>query len=250
MSAAARQGALAVHRLPGRAHRPRCTQLFRRRRRIPITSATTRPDADARLGRAWTSRRAPAVAARDDRGRRRGGQLRAREQLRLVVKGGGHSYQGTSNAPDSLLVWTRRDGRIAARRVRRRGLRAARAAGAGGHGRRRRDLGAGLRRRHDPGGRLRAGRRLPDRRRRRAGPGRRLRQPLEGATALAAASLLEAEVVTADGEVRIVNACTHPDLFWAPEGRRRRQLRRRHPAHVTDTRLPELFGAMPKRKAS
>src|ERR1700712_4317655 len=28
--------------------------------------------------------------------------------LRLVVKGGGHSYQGTSNAPDSLLIWTRR----------------------------------------------------------------------------------------------------------------------------------------------
>ena len=27
--------------------------------------------------------------------------------LRLVVKGGGHSYQGTSNAPDSLLVRTR-----------------------------------------------------------------------------------------------------------------------------------------------
>ena len=30
-----------------------------------------------------------------------------RHDLRLVVKGGGHSYQGTSNAPDSLLVWTR-----------------------------------------------------------------------------------------------------------------------------------------------
>ena len=28
-------------------------------------------------------------------------------RLRLVVKGGGHSYQGTSEAPDSLLVWTR-----------------------------------------------------------------------------------------------------------------------------------------------
>ena len=27
--------------------------------------------------------------------------------LRLVVKGGGHSYQRTSNAPDSLLIWTR-----------------------------------------------------------------------------------------------------------------------------------------------
>jgi len=24
-----------------------------------------------------------------------------------VVKGGGHSYQGTSNAADSLLIWTR-----------------------------------------------------------------------------------------------------------------------------------------------
>ncbi|MGA3247607.1 MAG: FAD-binding protein [Paraburkholderia sp.] len=32
----------------------------------------------------------------------------AREHdLRLVIKGGGHSYQGTSNAPDSLLIWTR-----------------------------------------------------------------------------------------------------------------------------------------------
>ena len=28
--------------------------------------------------------------------------------LRLVVKGGVHSYQGTSNAADSLLIWTRR----------------------------------------------------------------------------------------------------------------------------------------------
>src|SRR5450432_1728142 len=32
----------------------------------------------------------------------------AREnRLRLVVKGGGHSYQGTSSAADSLLIWTR-----------------------------------------------------------------------------------------------------------------------------------------------
>ena len=34
----------------------------------------------------------------------------------------------------------------------------------------------------------------------------------------AAASLLEAEIVTADGTVRIANACTHPDLFWALKG--------------------------------
>ena len=32
---------------------------------------------------------------------------RERNNLRLVVKGGGHSYQGTSNAADSLLIWTR-----------------------------------------------------------------------------------------------------------------------------------------------
>src|SRR5215469_6034982 len=32
----------------------------------------------------------------------------ARERnLRLVIKGGGHSYLGTSNAPDSLMIWTR-----------------------------------------------------------------------------------------------------------------------------------------------
>src|SRR5581483_7481158 len=35
---------------------------------------------------------------------------------------------------------------------------------------------------------------------------------------LAAASLLEAEVVTADGVRRIANACRHPDLFWALKG--------------------------------
>lgn len=33
-------------------------------------------------------------------------------RLRLVVKGGSHSYQGTSNAPDSLLVWTRAINRV------------------------------------------------------------------------------------------------------------------------------------------
>ena len=42
----------------------------------------------------------------------------ARENnLRLVVKGGGHSYQGTSNAPDSLLIWTRHMNDINARGV-------------------------------------------------------------------------------------------------------------------------------------
>ena len=35
---------------------------------------------------------------------------------------------------------------------------------------------------------------------------------------LAAASLLEAEIVTADGKVRVVNATQEPDLFWALKG--------------------------------
>ncbi len=49
----------------------------------------------------------------------------AREnELRLAVKGGGHSYQGTSNAPDSLLIWTRHMNDIAMHdRVRSAGMR-------------------------------------------------------------------------------------------------------------------------------
>ena len=35
---------------------------------------------------------------------------------------------------------------------------------------------------------------------------------------MAGANLLEAEIVTADGAVRIANACTNPDLFWALKG--------------------------------
>src|SRR5437660_7207117 len=35
---------------------------------------------------------------------------------------------------------------------------------------------------------------------------------------LAAAGLLEAEVVTADGTVRIANACKNADLFWGIKG--------------------------------
>ena len=35
---------------------------------------------------------------------------------------------------------------------------------------------------------------------------------------LAAGSLLEAEVITADGKIRLANASTNPDLFWALKG--------------------------------
>ena len=69
----------------------------------------------------------------------------AREHnLRLVIKGGGHSYLGTSNAPDSLLIWTRAMNRIELHDAFvRAGLRRHRAA-AGGLGGRRCDLDARL----------------------------------------------------------------------------------------------------------
>src|SRR5213079_2737286 len=35
---------------------------------------------------------------------------------------------------------------------------------------------------------------------------------------MAAAALLEAEIVTADGSVKISNACNNSDLFWALKG--------------------------------
>ena len=141
----------------------------------------------------------------------------AREhRLRLVVKGGGHSYLGTSNAPDSLLIWTRAMNDIvlhnefvpqgcatapqpavsvaagaiwlhvydavttkAGRYVQGGGCTTVGVAGliqSGGFGSFSKNYGT------------------------------------------AAASLLEAEVVTADGKVRIANTCTNSDLFWALKG--------------------------------
>lgn len=57
----------------------------------------------------WTSRPSVFAVAAETTGDVVAAINFARENnLRVVVKGGGHSYQGTSNAPDSLLIWTRR----------------------------------------------------------------------------------------------------------------------------------------------
>ena len=57
---------------------------------------------------AWTSRPSVyAVAARTTMDVVAAVNFARENNLRLVVKGGGHSYQGTSNAADSLLIWTR-----------------------------------------------------------------------------------------------------------------------------------------------
>lgn len=139
-----------------------------------------------------------------------------RHSLRLAVKGGGHSYQGTSTAADSLLIWTRSMNAVdvhagfvpagctmapvpavslgagamwidaydavttkAARYVQGGGCTSVGVAGlvqSGGFGSNSKMFGT------------------------------------------AAASLLEAEVVTADGAVLIVNECRNPDLYWALKG--------------------------------
>jgi FAD/FMN-containing dehydrogenase len=57
---------------------------------------------------AWTSKPSEyAVAAQTTADVVAAVNFAREHHLRLVVKGGGHSYQGTSSAPDSLLVWTR-----------------------------------------------------------------------------------------------------------------------------------------------
>ncbi|MEW5315001.1 MAG: hypothetical protein WDW38_006458 [Sanguina aurantia] len=125
----------------------------------------------------------------------------AREHhLRLVVKGGGHSYQGTSDAPDSLLQATSNQTAkpqnvieagalwidaydavttVAGRYVQGGGCTTVGVAGlvqSGGFGNFSKQFGT------------------------------------------AAAGLIEAEVVTADGSVRIANAHQNPELFWGLKG--------------------------------
>jgi hypothetical protein len=57
---------------------------------------------------AWTTQpSAYAVAARNANHIATAVNFARENSLRLAIKGGGHSYQGTSNAADSLLIWTR-----------------------------------------------------------------------------------------------------------------------------------------------
>ncbi len=138
--------------------------------------------------------------------------------LRLVVRGGGHSYLGTSNAPDSLMIWTRamhdiavNDGFVAQgcagaqapqpavtvgpgaiwmhayNEVTTKGGRYVHGGGCGTVGVAGLVLGGGF-------------------------------GSYSKKYGTAAASLLEAEVVTADGTVRVANSCRESELFWALKG--------------------------------
>jgi FAD/FMN-containing dehydrogenase len=168
---------------------------------------------------AWTSSpSAYAIAAATPRDVAAAVNFARERKLRLVVKGGGHSYQGTSNAPDSLLVWTRRMNRIELHD-------AFVPQGCAGTIRPTRavSVGAGALWAHaydavttQAGGYVQGGGCMT------VGVAGLVHSGGFGsfskAFGLAAASLLEAEVVTADGAVRIVNVCNHPELFWALRG--------------------------------
>ena len=134
------------------------------------------------------------------------------------MKGGGHSYQGTSNAADSLLIWTRHMNAIVSHD-------AFVGAGCAGNAEPQPAVsiepGAYWRQAYDAvttkGGRYVQG-------------GGCMTVGVAGlilgggfgsfskAYGTAAASLLEAEVVTADGDVKVANSCSNPDLFWALKG--------------------------------
>jgi FAD/FMN-containing dehydrogenase len=137
--------------------------------------------------------------------------------LRLVVKGGGHSYKGGSNAPDSLLVWPRAMNEVTVLDA---------FVPQGG------STGDAV-----PAVRIGAGAMWIDAYTAVTTKAGRYVQG-GGCTTVgvpglvqgggfgsfskrwgtAASSLLEAEIVTADGQVRIANAYTNPDLFWAIKG--------------------------------
>jgi FAD/FMN-containing dehydrogenase len=168
---------------------------------------------------AWATKpSAYAVAARNAQDIAAAVNFARENNLRLAVKGGGHSYQGTSNAPDSLLIWTRHMNEITM---------------------------------HDAFVPQGCEHTLPPQPAATLGAGTIDIQAYDAVTTKggkyiqgggcltvglagliqgggfgshskgfgsAAASLLEAEVVTADGQIRIANACTNVDLFWALKG--------------------------------
>jgi hypothetical protein len=143
----------------------------------------------------------------------------ARENdLRLVLKGGGHSYQGTSNAPDSLLIWTRhmhdvtmRDAFVAQGCEGKQAAQRAVTCGSGAIWMQAYDAVTTKAGAYVQGGGCTT-----------VGVAGLVQSGGFGSFSKhygsCAAGLLEAEVVTADGNIRIANACTNTDLFWALKG--------------------------------
>lgn len=136
--------------------------------------------------------------------------------LRLVIKGRGHSYLGASNAPDSLLVWTRHMDDVTTHDA---------FTPAGSHAAPvpAVSCGAGAMWMHAykavavEGGRYVQGGGCTT-----VGVAGLVQGGGFGSYSkgygTAGASLLEAEIVTADGKVRVVNHAQEPELYWALKG--------------------------------
>jgi FAD/FMN-containing dehydrogenase len=169
----------------------------------------------------------------------------ARENnLRLVVKGGGHSYQGTSCSADSLLIWTRgmnkitlHDAFVAQGCEANQSPQPAVTVGAGAI------WAQAYHAVTTEGGRYVQGGGCTT-----VGVAGLIQSGGFGSFSkkygLAAAALLEAEVVTADGEVRIANACTNRDLFWGLKGGGGGGLGVVTRVTLRTRELPEFFGGV------
>jgi len=161
-------------------------------------------------------------------------------RLRLAVKGGGHSYQGTSNAPDSLLVWTRPMDRIELHD-------AFVAQGSNDAPQPAVSLGAGVVWGNAYAAVSKAGRYVQGGGCLTVGVAGLIQSGGFGSFSkrygTAAASLLEAEVVTADGTVRIASAHSNPELFWGLKGGGGGSLGVITRVTLKTHDLPPLFGA-------
>ena len=229
----------------GAAPADACAELFRRLRNpyylgdeVGLTQTLGWVDA-------WTSQpSAYAVAARRTADVVAAVNFARENKLRLVVKGGGHSYQGTSNAPDSLLIWTRRMNAITLHDA---------FVGTGCAGRAAPEpavtVGAGAiwmpvynevttkAGRYVQGGGCAT-----------VGVAGLVQSGGFGSFSkrygLAAAGLLEAEIVTADGAVRSANACSNPDLFRGIKGGGGGSLGVVTRVTLRTHELPAFFGAV------
>ncbi|HTV03112.1 MAG TPA: FAD-binding oxidoreductase, partial [Luteitalea sp.] len=167
-----------------------------------------------------------------------------KERVRLVVKGGGHSYYGNSNAADSLLVWTRALDRIEVHDAFRcngapigAATRQAVSVGAGAIWGHVYDVVAAKHGRYVQGGGC-------------------LTVGVSGfvlgggfgsfskAFGTGAANLLEAEIVTADGRVLIANPFSYADLFGALKGGGGGTFGVATRLTLATHPLPEMFGAV------
>ncbi len=166
------------------------------------------------------------------------------KNLRLVVKGGGHSYKGTSSSADSLLIWTRamneivlHDAFVAQGCARIQKPQPAVTVGAGTIWKEAYDAVTTKAGRYVQGGGCTT-----------VGVAGLVQSGGFGSFSknygMAAAALLQAEVVTADGTVRVANASVNPDLFWGLKGGGGGSLGVATKLTLRTRELPEYFGGV------